>query len=251
MFKKPRMKYTDMCIWVDENAYRDDCDESKLFEYIYHIAKMLAFQGRYFNTGRKYEDFSIEVATRMFVKMRRGNNSKVKSILNYLKSALHFYKIDFERSEYSQQPDIESDVYRDSVVFDLMDNRINELAMVEFRSYMGCINNTFRKYIFNLPYASDKALIENIYISCVLSFISSVTPDKRLRGTFEDKLRKTQTSDNTILYHLDKSFKPLIQITVNKLKRIVCAELSDELHSDVRPETILSEIGFGGDLIEN
>lgn len=248
MFKRPKMKYTDMCIWIDANAYSDDCDETKLFEYLYHIIRMLAFKSKYFSDWRKYDDFSFDAATRMFLKFRRRKKKgdRIKSVLNYLKSSLHFLKIDYERSTYSQQPDVESKEYKDSVVFDLLDDRINELAIFEFRQYVLDISTTFRKYVSSLPYSSDKALTENIYISCILSFISSITPPKSMHGDIEDKIRKTQLMDNTVLYHLDESYRPYIKVIVNKLKRIVCVELSDDLQSDVRPETVLGEVGFYG-----
>lgn len=242
MSKQRKIKYTDMCIWIDANAYERDCDEEKLFNYLVDLIKMLSFKSQYFDSYRKYEDFSSEVAVRMFMKIRKGKGTRIKSILNYLKASLRFYKVDFEKKEYRKEPDIESKEYRDSVIFDVLDNRINELAVVEFRSYLSDIHKTFRRYIFSLPYVKDKALIENIYISCVLSFISSITPDRRLTGTLEEKIRKTQQSDTTILYHLDKEYKPLIQVLVKKLRRLVCVELSDDIRSDIRPDAVLIDI---------
>ena len=37
IYKKPNVRYTDMAIWVDEHAYKDDCDENLMFEYIFHL----------------------------------------------------------------------------------------------------------------------------------------------------------------------------------------------------------------------
>ena len=31
-YNKPHdLKYTDMAIWIDENAYKEDCDEPKMY----------------------------------------------------------------------------------------------------------------------------------------------------------------------------------------------------------------------------
>ena len=38
LFTKPKnLKYTDLCIWIDANAYKSDCDDEKLYEYLFLI----------------------------------------------------------------------------------------------------------------------------------------------------------------------------------------------------------------------
>ena len=60
IFEKPKdLKYTDMSIWIDANAYLPNCDDNKLYEYLYHITKMLAYKARYFKTSDMYEDFCL------------------------------------------------------------------------------------------------------------------------------------------------------------------------------------------------
>ena len=42
-FIKPKgLKYTDMCIYIDKNAYTDNPDDEKIFQYLYHLVSMLA-----------------------------------------------------------------------------------------------------------------------------------------------------------------------------------------------------------------
>lgn len=40
-YKKKNIRYTDMCIWIDEHANEIDCDDETLFEYLYLILVML------------------------------------------------------------------------------------------------------------------------------------------------------------------------------------------------------------------
>ena len=40
------MKITDMCIWVDANAYTEDVDKNKLFDYLYNISISIAIKNR-------------------------------------------------------------------------------------------------------------------------------------------------------------------------------------------------------------
>ena len=41
IYTKPKdMRFVDMVIWVDKNMYKDDCDDEKLYEYLYLIISM-------------------------------------------------------------------------------------------------------------------------------------------------------------------------------------------------------------------
>ena len=38
MFKLPKnIRATDMAIWIDENAYSEDCDDNKLYIHYYYL----------------------------------------------------------------------------------------------------------------------------------------------------------------------------------------------------------------------
>ena len=48
MYNKPKsLSYTDICIWIDNNAYADSCDDEKLFEYLYYLTGMLAWKRKF------------------------------------------------------------------------------------------------------------------------------------------------------------------------------------------------------------
>ena len=95
-YRKPsNVTYTQMCIWIDENAYKEDCDEYTLFQYLYHLAGMLAFKRRFFEKNLYYHDFSIFAATKIFLRLRDKRQfgkavdktlPRIKSILNYTKT---------------------------------------------------------------------------------------------------------------------------------------------------------------------
>ena len=70
-YKKPNnVTYTQMCIWIDANAYKEDCNEELLFEYLYHISRMLAYKRRFFDRADYYDDFAIFMATRIFMRLK-------------------------------------------------------------------------------------------------------------------------------------------------------------------------------------
>ena len=49
MRKKPKIKYTDMAIYVDNNILNPDADVSLIYNYLQMLAYMLAVKRRFFN----------------------------------------------------------------------------------------------------------------------------------------------------------------------------------------------------------
>ena len=101
LYTKPKdITYTEMAISIDEMAYSDNFDENLVFEYLYHLAYMLAVKGKFFNNSTDYNNFSIFTATRAFNRITSKKQfvldangspkqSKIKSSLNYLKAILY------------------------------------------------------------------------------------------------------------------------------------------------------------------
>ena len=73
-----------MCIWIDKNAYNEDCDDVKVYEYLYLLAYMLARKRRFFNHSYEYEDFAIYVASETLLRYRDerqfNENGRIRKI---------------------------------------------------------------------------------------------------------------------------------------------------------------------------
>ena len=100
-----------MCIWIDSNVYTDTCDELKLYEYLYHLANMLAHEHKYFIKYEYYDEFALYSASKLFMRLRDPRQfcsdgspklTQVKSVLNYLKTVIYPYKVDFEQQFYAE-----------------------------------------------------------------------------------------------------------------------------------------------------
>ena len=246
-YEKPsNITYTQMCIWIDENAYKEDCDEYTLFTYLYHISRMLAYKKRYFEKAAYYDDFAVLMATRIFMRFKNKKQflkekklDKIRSVLNYAKSILHSTKVLFEEQYYAQNyvcaPDDEPFDYslHDSVL-----SYIDDLKISDFKSYLGDIVKTSKEFIYKLPHKS-KSEIDNIYTSCMLSFLNSVVlsnknkeklnsliEDGKLTPDYLDKLYKSERENSVILYHVDSSLKPYIQVIVNELRHLIAGDLT-------------------------
>jgi hypothetical protein len=257
-----------MCIWIDENAYKEGCNEELLFEYLYHISRMLAYKRRFFERADYYDDFAIFMATRIFMRLKNkkqfSENSKldkIRSVLNYAKSILYSSKVQFEELNYAQNYVSldEKDVPYDYSLHDSIISTVDDLSISDFKVYLGDMVKTARGFLYKLPH-KDKAEIDNIYTSCMLSFLNSVVLSNknkekmknliesgRLTPEHIDKIYKSERDNSIILYHIDQSMKPYITVLVNELRHLFAKDLTTILND----RTIQSEANIKSMLISS
>lgn len=120
MVKKPAdMKYTDMCIYIDENrkkllnAGEYPEVENTIYNYLWLLVKALAIKKCMFNNFQDYDPYAFYAAHRLFYALRKNliNEGKVikgkkirpiKSILNYTKTLLYPMKIEYQNEAYRE-----------------------------------------------------------------------------------------------------------------------------------------------------
>ena len=161
IFVKPKdVTYTEMCIWIDHNAYEENCDDELLYQYLYFIAIMLAHKAEYFNKVKDYEDFALYMASQTFYRLRNpkqfqtdgdGNPkmARVKSVLNYMKSTLYPRKVDFQQQYYAQTQICVEDTDYDSLYSfsDKLEDTVDALTLVEFESCLHDIVKTIKFFL--------------------------------------------------------------------------------------------------------
>lgn len=273
--KPKHVRYVDMAIWIDNNAYKEDCDNTKLYDYLYHISKMLAYKRGLCKTSQEYEDFAIYAASRYFFRLTNPRQfdaveplEKIKSILNYIKRTLYPTKIEYDR-EYTNQVIDDREVDYESVLHNIIQTSISELRVSEFKCYLQDIKKTVRSYLSHIPYRVGTVEWENIYLSCLLSLLNSITLSReslsrikhfakkaKVNADLIDKIYKKERENSTILYHLPDSMHDYITVLVNSLRKVIANDLSSLLHSDVTSEsciksTIASSISNEGDVYED
>lgn len=260
IYKKPSdVRYVDMCIWIDEHAYEKDCDEELLFQYLYFIAIMLAHKAKYFNNTKDYEDFAVYMASRAYFRLKNpkqyqtdenGNlkMTKLKSILNYMKSILYPCKVDFQQQYYAQTSVVaDDDYYHSEYAFaDKLSDTVDELSAVDFKVCLNDITKTIRAFLKQIPYKQGTAEWHNIHMSCLLSFLNSITLTNydinRIKNYTKNRSNKlnalialyeAESKDFTILFHLDESMRDYITVLVREIKRVVALDLSYQLRTYV------------------
>ena len=152
---------------------------------------MLAVKARLFNKGQYYDDFATYFATNIYFRIKNpkqfDDNSKmkkIKSVLNFMKATLYPGKVSFEQEHYAQV--MTAPVQDDEVEYDvnysfsnMLSESVDEISKVEFDTCLHDIPQTFKLYLKRIPYYKDKKLWNNIYISCLLTFLDNIVIDKR------------------------------------------------------------------------
>lgn len=261
-YNKPKnVRYVDMAIYIDKNIKEDDANDEVIFEYLYHLVKMLAFKRALFNSGTKYEDFAIYLASKLLIRLKRGVSGElppIKSSLNYIKKVLYPEKVIFEKETYKENvitnaEDITNDNFKETLI-----RMTDELKLVDFKAYFSDIPQTVYSYVSKIPH-KDKAYVNNIYLSCILSILSSITlsvaGQRRLNNLIDtnkltyDKLYSVydyEKENGKVYYHVDPADRQLVDVLVNKLRHIIAEDLSiilnDSISSDYMQTALMSSV---------
>lgn len=247
-----------MCIWIDKNAYSDHCDDQKMFEYLYHLCRMLARKRDFFERSDEFDDFAMYAATETFMRYRdkrqftgdEGSRlSKIKSVLNYLHKVIYPRKVAYAKTQEKQRR-LASDVDYMGISYDLhnkIQEAVAENSAAEFDCAVHDIPSTIRRYMIKLPMSRYSAEWENIYISCLLSFLNYITlsnanrkrnepgngrcVDSKIYNSFRDE-RLTPC----ILYHLDENMRPYVGTITRIIMHLVAKDISEVIDSNIYAE---------------
>lgn len=257
-YKKPKnISYVDMCKYVDSISYKEDKTEEEretMYKYIYFISHMLAVKMHLFRNYEYYDDFAIWYTTQIFYRLenkkqyeldKNGNPkmTKIKSILNYIKSTITLRKVSFEQQEYCQIIEQADTNYLESN-YSLIDKINDDLDSLYTAEFSICLNNcctSIKKFLYRIPYKRNSAVWYNIYLSCLLSFLNSVTLSNK--DIERIKLLKFQQNvdyihlynkenrDPVILYHLPDEMHDYVLVLLRQIKHELALELSQTSHS--------------------
>lgn len=247
-YAKPAgVSYTQMAIYIDEHIYSDNKDEEKLYTYMYHLAIMLATKGAYYSSAEEYDQFGLFCATRLYLRYTNQKQfefnddgspkmKRIKSVLNYIKRVIYPYKVDFEMEFNIENKDVE-------VIqlggFDLGEHMVEQTSLFDTMSYsctLGEISSIVKAHLRKIPHKQHSAEWMNIYLSCMLTLLSSMTlSNYQLREFKKLKLPKYESLEklyaqlryeDPILFHLDPSMSTYIKVLVTELRHVIAAELS-------------------------
>ena len=271
-FEKPKdVRYVDMAIYIDEHAYLEDADDNIIYEYLYHLINMLAHKRNFFKSVKYYDEFAIRTATRVYYRLKnpaqfeldengQPKMKKIKSVLNYIKNILYPAKVDYEQEEYAQVTNygLDDEAANDEIMKfrEMLVESVDALNKLEFTLCLGDCTKTVKAFLKTIPYKYGSVKWTNIYISCLLSFLNSVTlsnqnlekinsySDEQISNRLDalDKAYIEENSDYVILWHLDGSMYNYIFTLVKKIKHLIARDLSLSLDTYIPSENSMKNI---------
>ena len=200
--KDPGLKYTDMCIYIDENLDKITKTgefpeiETKVYEYLYHILYALACKQNFFPRFEDYDMFATYGAGELYMSMRNKqiNAGKIVrgkevvpiiSCLNFIKSVLFPLKVNYTRQNFSTifNPEIDQDTsiigedLRASIKADYQRDLLTDLEEV-----LQDLNKYISKVVYSTPYKLFPVMLKRLYISCQLTLLNDITIPNKLKN---------------------------------------------------------------------
>lgn len=260
LWKKPaNMKYTDMCIYIDENVpklvnpgeYPDI--ENTIYNYLWLLVKALAIKKCMFTDFQDYDMYAFYAANRLFFALRKNqlNQGKtikgklirpIKSCLNYTKALLYPMKIEYQRESFKEviEEEFVSKKFDAFTYKEQLKNRARDYSEVtqQFKDHVQEALSQSGKLLDEVlqksPFNSSMPEYQNLKLSILLTSIQILKNKKRLDAT----------PQSVILWHLPKSMSNYTKILLKeffmaiKLEIMECYQAADL--SDLDLENILS-----------
>lgn len=268
--KDPKLKYTDMAIWIDANVDNPNLDSTKMYDYIVMLTYMLARKRRFFSKTEDYEMFCYYVANSVFMRLTspKRHLSKddpnylppVKSVLNYLKNILYGRKYDYMKNNFREISNVEvnevqSEALRGYVLSGVNGHR-SDLMQSEVCVELLSVDKIILRELKNGTYGNDKLLCHKLYISVLITLLRNFTLsnknkarlecyDKSMRGNFDTLLAsilEDETKTSAVTYDIDETYLPYVKFIASKVKTILAKdvkeiiqeyEITDEMASDI------------------
>lgn len=266
LYQKPKdVRYVDMAIWIDNNAYEEDFDSETMFEYIYLLTHMLARKRGLFDQTDKLDDFTLFASSRYYLRLTDKRQfeynedgtykfERIKSILNYIKKSLYMFKVMYEKETYLDTP--KDEIAYDTGIASILLDTVDRTYIAEFDCYLHDIISTIKNFLYKIPYRNDKVMMNRIYISCLLSFLNSITLSKgaKKRVRILNEMQKAnaikyvndiyanERYDSTILFNLDDSMKDYITVLVNCIRKLIASDLSEIVHSHIPTDMCMKDL---------
>lgn len=242
LINKPKdVTYTQMSIWLDANFYNEDCDFEKAYIYLWCLSYMVACKRHYFKSSKDYEGFASFMAYDVFKRRHNEKCSKLKSSLNYIKSVASFRRVTYEKERhqelFNEYVNWDNDKYLDtcrSALEKANHQKTEDLVKELLADTPHIIKRNIPKVFRNEP-----LLFQNIYTSCLLTFINQITLGKDRQAEYTRKLEDPNfneaqflgkyTDNDYIMWHLDDAYKTVVQVTINKTKNYMLEQIKEIL----------------------
>lgn len=267
--KDPKLKYTDLCIFIDENIPKIATPgeypeiENQVYNYLWLLVKALAIKKCMFKNFNDYDGYATHAANRLFFALRKNylNQGKtikgklirpIKSCLNYTKALLYPMKVEYQNEAFKEiiteefvSKKFDSFMYKEKLKAEASAAQgTNENFLTFVKSSLGSIESILDKVLQNSLFVTNPAIYRKLKISLLLNALNSLKVKKRLDSDLP----------TIIVWKLPKSMGGYIRVLLKefytelKLEILEChsaVSIDDAtLEKLVVNQTDLSEGGF-------
>jgi Fe2+ or Zn2+ uptake regulation protein len=245
--KDPKLKYTDLCIFIDENipkiadagAYPEI--ENQVYNYLWLLVKALAIKKCMFNNFSDYDGYATHAAHRLFFALRKNylNQGKtikgkkirpIKSCLNYTKALLYPMKVEYQNEAFREiiteefvSKKFDSFLYKERLKADAsVSQGVTEKFKLYLRGSLTSIDNLMDKVLKTSPFVTNPTIYRKLKVSLLLNALNSL------------KLKKRLDSDlpTIIVWKLPKSMSGYVRVLLKEFYTELKLEILD-CHSTV------------------
>ena len=255
--KDPKLKYTDLCIFVDQNipkiaeagAYPEI--ENQVYNYLWLLVKALAIKKCMFNNFNDYDGYATHAANRLFFALRKNylNQGKVikgkqirpiKSCLNYTKALLYPMKVEYQNEAFREiiaeefvSKKFDSFMYKEKLKADAS---VSQGTVDKFRLYLRgsleSIDATLDKILKNSLFVTNPTIYRKLKISLLLNTLNSL----KLKNHLDSEI------PTIIVWKLPKSMSGYVRVLLKEFYTELKQEILD-CHSAVSiDDTTLEKI---------
>ena len=253
--KDPKLKYTDLCIFIDENIpklaepgkYSDV--ENKIYNYLWLLVKALAIKKCMFNNFDDYDGFATHAANRLFFALRKNyqNQGKtikgkqirpIKSCLNYTKALLYPMKVEYQNETFREviaeefvSKKFDAFMFKEKMKADVMASQgVTDQLIGYLTSSFGNVDSILDKVLKKSLFASNQVMYKKLKISLMLNALNSLKTKNKLDSDLP----------TIIVWKLPKSMSGYIRVLLKEFYTEIKLEIL-ECHKMVQMDDSLVE----------
>lgn len=260
LWKKPAgMKYTQMCMYIDENVPKIVNPgefpeiENTVYNYLWLLVKALAIKKCMFTDFQDYDMYAFYAANRLFFALRKNqvNQGKtikgkmirpIKSCLNYTKALLYPMKIEYQRESFKEviEEEFVSKKFDAFAYTEQLKNKVRDSSNVnlQFKEYIQEALSQNSKILDDIlqksPFNSSTPEYRNLKISILLNSIHILKTKK--------KLELATTNQSIILWHLPKNLSNYTKVLLKEFFMAIKLEIMECYKTANLSETDLENI---------
>ncbi len=253
--KDPKLKYTDLCIYIDENIPKivnpgefPDI-ENKVYNYLWLLVKALAIKKCMFSNFNDYDGYATHSANRLFFALRKNylNQGKtikgkvirpIKSCLNYTKALLYPMKVEYQNENFREiineefvSKKFDAFMFKEKLKADAaLSQGVADDLIAYLKSSFANIDVLIDKVLKNSLFISNPIMYKKLKISLLLNALNSL----KLKNKLDSEL------PTIILWKLPKSMSGYVRVLLKEFYAEIKLEIL-ECHKMVSIDDSLLE----------